>query len=193
MKIVVGKVTSFAMILCLVLTAMVGPGSATGWVEDEWNVPNDGFESAGVIYSGDTVSGQMSDYDQDFYAIEVTDQQSLIVETRVGTGADVQLAVYDPHRNQVKHWIQAQGTEGTVTVPTPENGTYYIHVYTGQYANLVTNYSVAVSVTPYAIDWGFVSVLLTVGGIAFAAFGGAYGVIRRRRGKPIVGAVAGNP
>lgn len=133
-------------VACLLGATLADPVAATGWVESE---PNDDFSSAGIMYVGDTVSAQMSDYDQDFYAVEVTDLESIIVETKVGTGADVHIAVYDPSMNQIKQWIQAQGSEGAVTVATSNDGTYYVQVYSSQYANLVTNYTIGVSGVPY--------------------------------------------
>lgn len=158
------------MSICLLVATLAGPVSATGWVESE---PNDDFSSAGLMDVGDTVSAQMSDYDRDIYAVEVIDQESMTIETNVGTGADIQISVYDPSGNHVKHWVQASGSGGEVTIPTPENGTYYLQVYTGQYANLVTNYSIAVSAAPYELNWEFVAVAITV-------LGGAYGLVRRR-------------
>lgn len=158
------------MITCLLVATLAGSASATGWVEGE---PNNDFSSAGFMNVGDTVSAQMTDSDQDVYAVEIVEQESMTIETNVGTGADIQISVYDPSGNHVKHWVQASGSGGEVTIPTPENGIYYLQVYTGQYANLVTNYSIAVSAAPYELNWEFVAVAITV-------LGGAYGLIRRR-------------
>lgn len=173
------KIIALVITISLVLAILAGPVNATAWGESSYN---DNFDSAQLIYLGDSVDGQISYGYHDVYAVEVMDQESITIETDVGTGADIHVFVYDPYENPLRNWVQASGTEKEVNVSTPENGTYYIHIQSAQYENLITNYTVAVSAVPYEMPWeaiGVVFSVLLVGG------SGLVKIVRRRRGKPV--------
>jgi len=104
----------------------VDPQSTTVAPQAPESEPNDGFETATPVTEG-TVEGVLSAGETDFFRLDLTNRESLVVDYDQGGGRGANVRLFDSSRDRV----QGDGVFGgtaRVVYDVERNGTYYVRV-----------------------------------------------------------------
>jgi hypothetical protein len=103
-----------------------GGGSASVAPQATESEPNDDFETAIPVSEG-TVEGLLSPNEDDFYRIDLTNREAIVVEYDQGGGRDANLRLFDESRDRVQRTGVFRGT-GSFVYDVESNGTYYLRI-----------------------------------------------------------------
>lgn len=132
-------VTVVTVLLLVASLLAVAPVAVSVAEEDE---PNDSREDAQSIATGEEVTGQLSEGDEDFFAFTVERGETINL-TGFSTGDDAEFRLQNPDGDEISSGRSREGSTTTGTTATT-SGTYYLRILVPTGAEAPIDYSFTV-------------------------------------------------